>query len=446
MIDDLIVLSFKDPEIEKQVLGTFMLYPNSFTRVAHLMNERMFTIIENRIVFRSIVKLVNESKPVDIITVSHETKNDSHAKKLIKENEWNVSLHVSMCTNEVIHDKNLEEHINILAGLLRNRELCNLLISNGQKLNKGDDPEEIIQSIQSDLTKIELVADDEYDEITEVTRMLKELESKESNFIKSHIQELDDVIQGWEPNDFVIVAGAPGMGKTALALQIFLNQIFNSTEAAFFSLEMSQEQLFRRMISMETKIPNTKIRNRQLTEYDWELIHKFTSKITGKSRWIIDDKSTMLTDVVSKIRKCAIKDKVKVIIIDYLQLIVCNTKKTGTREQEVSTITRTLKQLATELKIVIVGLSQVSRSIEQRENKRPRLSDLRESGAIEQDADMVLFTFRPDYYIITEVPKSVQEVELIIAKGRHTGTGMALVNFVPVLTKYIAASEARSYD
>ncbi len=154
----------------------------------------------------------------------------------------------------------------------------------------------------------------------------------------------------------------------------------------------------------------------------------------------------MLTDVVSKIRKCAIKDKVKVIIIDYLQLIVCNTKKTGTREQEVSTITRTLKQLATELKIVIVGLSQVSRSIEQRENKRPRLSDLRESGAIEQDADMVLFTFRPDYYIITEVPKSVQEVELIIAKGRHTGTGMALVNFVPVLTKYIAASEAKSYD
>lgn len=447
MIKDETMLGFRDLKLERQVLGTLVSYPNSFGRVAHMLSDKLFTIITHKLIFRAIVNLTAESKAIDIITVTHSLQNNEHAQKVVKNQGWKIAYDVSTLSNDVTHDKNLEIHIGILSDLQQSRQISVTLTEAFEMVNNKSPIEEILQFVQNDITKIETFYEDDFNELKEVKFMLKDLEKKsESDFVYSYIQQLDNLISGWEENDFVIIAGAPGMGKTALALQVFMNQIFQNVPAAFFSLEMSTKQLFRRMISMETRIPSIRIRNKQLNEYDWQAIHKFTSKILDKSRWVIDDKSKKLTDVVSRIRKLAVKDKVKVVIIDYLQLIICNTKTTGTREQEVSTITRTMKQLASELEIVIIGLSQVSRSIEMRENKRPRLSDLRESGAIEQDADMVLFTYREDYYILTENPKHVQDVELIAAKGRHTGTGMCKVKFVPSLTKYIEESESNQYE
>jgi len=443
VIDEELILKHKDSKLERTVLGTLIVFPEVYAEVAHLMHEKLFTSQVNRIIFQTIGELLAEKKQIDAITVSFKVKEREDVQKLIKDTGWSPMKDIGEMIALVVGNKNTEAHIKILTSLWKSRELAFLLLDGINMVNNQKKHKEIIDKIQTGITGIEVIGMSEFNVNDELIALIKGLEV-EPEYVHSHIPEIDSIIKGWEKSDFVVLAGAPGMGKTALALQIFLNQVLHGSGVGFFSLEMSKEQLFRRIVSMFTNINSIKLRNRQLNQYDWQKIHNFTSAMQDRV-WEIDDRSGDLNGVISKIRKMAIKDHIQVVIIDYIQLITCN-KKTGTREQEVSTITRALKSIARELQITIIGLSQISRDVEKRENKRPRLSDLRESGAIEQDADMVMFTYRPDYYNIHEEPKPVQQVEVIIGKGRHTGTGTAYLNFVPHLTKYISSSDVQAYE
>jgi replicative DNA helicase len=260
--------------------------------------------------------------------------------------------------------------------------------------------------------------------------------------IPTYLPEIDKIIGGFEYSDLIIIAGAASMGKTSFMLRLLQNYLNQDKSIAIFSLEMSNNQLLTRVISMETGVPVKNIRYNNLDDSDWDSIHKTIGKYENK-RFIMDGQTTKLTDVLTKIKKLKIKEDVDIIFIDYLQLIV-DGKSKGSREQEVAKIARSLKNIAKELNIVVVALSQLSRALMQRDNKRPMLSDLRESGEIEQAADTIMFAFREEYYTM-ENPRDIQDAEIIIAKGRNVGTGTAYMKFKPANVKFISP-EADGYE
>jgi replicative DNA helicase len=280
--------------------------------------------------------------------------------------------------------------------------------------------------------------DEEFDKTSAIKETIDNMQSSNlDDVIKSGIYKLDDFIFGFMLCDFIIVAGATSMGKTAFALRLFLNLIMQGMYPAFFSLEMSSQQLISRLLAMISNVGLSDIRRRSLTDSQWEKMHLAVATLE-EQKFTIDDKSGNLNQISNKIRKYHIKYGTKVFFIDYIQLVKVNLGKRANREQEVATISRTLKELCRELKIIIISLSQLSREVSKRTNHRPMLSDLRESGAIEQDADFVLFPYRPAYYdtFETQIPY-IEDATLIIAKGRGTGLKDIDMKFISTRTNYL---------
>jgi replicative DNA helicase len=235
---------------------------------------------------------------------------------------------------------------------------------------------------------------------------------------------LDRLTSGWQPSDLIIVAARPGMGKTSFTMAVARNAAIDySKGVAFFSLEMSSLQLVNRLISMETEIPSEKLRKGQLQDFEWQQLHSQVDRLSNVPLFIDDTPGISIFELRAKCRRLKMQHDIQMIIIDYLQLMTGGGDNKGNREQEISMISRGLKGLAKELNVPVIALSQLSRAVETRGgSKRPQLSDLRESGAIEQDADIVSFIYRPEYYDITEDEEgnSLRGIgEIIVAKHRN---------------------------
>lgn len=254
--------------------------------------------------------------------------------------------------------------------------------------------------------------------------------------ISSGFYDLDSITQGFQKSDLIIIAGRPSMGKTALSLHIALNILNNyKLPVLFFSLEMSKEQLIYRLLANEIEISNTRLRSGNLNKNDWLKLNKIIKNMSCLPFFIDDSAIISISEIRSKIKKLSFEETtIGLIIIDYLQLMQQFKSFTETRAQELSQITRSLKSIAREFNIPIIALSQLSRSVENRLNKRPILSDLRESGSIEQDADLVLMLYRNDYYTFKEYETDM--IELILAKHRNGPIGTVNLLFNSTYTKF----------
>tara|TARA_B110000977_G_scaffold196164_1_gene275992 strand:- start:3625 stop:4965 length:1341 start_codon:yes stop_codon:yes gene_type:complete len=273
--------------------------------------------------------------------------------------------------------------------------------------------------------------------LTKVILELKE-RSNETNLpgYSSGFHDLDALTQGFQKSDLIIIAGRPSMGKTAFCLNTATNIVKKyKSPILFFSLEMSKEQLIYRLLANETNINNTRLKVGNIKNSEWKILNKTIKKLATLPFFIDDLPNLLITNIRSKIKKIIFEhNKIGLVIIDYLQLMESGSLKNENRVQELSQITRALKNIAREFEIPIIVLSQLSRSVESRINKRPILSDLRESGSIEQDSDLVIMLYRDDYYNNnTEEPDIA---ELIIAKHRNGPIGSIKLNFSPKLTKF----------
>ena len=262
--------------------------------------------------------------------------------------------------------------------------------------------------------------------------------------ISTGFEKLDTLTSGWQPSDLIIIAARPGMGKTALTLSMARNiAVTKQVPVAFFSLEMSSVQLITRLISAETGLSSEKLRTGKLADHEWKQLNVKVGDLEKAPLYIDDTPALSIFDLRAKARRLASQHKIKLIVVDYLQLMTAgNNNKAGNREQEISMISRNLKSLAKELDIPVIALSQLSRAVETRGGtKRPQLSDLRESGAIEQDADIVSFIYRPEYYQIEEWDdeehsSSIGQAEFIVAKHRNGGLDNIRMKFIGQLGKF----------
>ena len=374
-------------ELEEAVLGALMLEKGAFDQVANILKPECFYVETHQVIFRSILQLNAENKPVDLLTVVEELKSMSAL------DEVGGPYYISKLTNAVVSAANIEAHARIILEKFIQRELIRI---SSEVINEAYDESKEFDT----LGKVVM---------STVTR-IDEMRSKNEDItgVPSGFPTLDRVTYGWQPSDLIILAARPSVGKTAFALNLARNAALHPTKptsVAFFSLEMSSGQLVQRILSAESEIWLEKISRGRMEDHEMQQLYKKGIEPLTKANIFIDDSAALnIFELRAKCRRLKNKHNVGLILIDYLQLMSGTSEnRNGNREQEISTISRNLKQLAKELQIPIIALSQLSREVEKRKetNKVPQLSDLRESGAIEQDADMVMFLYRPDYYDIT---------------------------------------------
>ena len=432
-------------DVERLVLGALMIDKDAFTVVSELLHPESFYEPRNQKVYRAIQTLNMEEHPVDISTVIEELKREGTLE------EVGGAMYVLELSHHVASSAHIEYHAQILA----HKFLARQLISYASRIETSAfdetvDVEELMQHAEGEL--FELSQRNMKQDFTQIDPVIRQavdiLQKAPANTsgltgIPTGYNKLDDKTSGWQPSDLVIIAGRPAMGKTSFALSLAKNiAVDNQTPIAFFSLEMNNVQLVNRLISNTCEISGHKILNGQLSPDEWERLDKNLRLLMGAPLYIDDTPGLSVFELRTKARRLVREKGVKIIMIDYLQLMNANGMKFGSRQEEVSTISRSLKGLAKELDIPILALSQLNRTVENREGlegKRPQLSDLRESGAIEQDADMVLFVHRPEYYHIYQDEKGNDlhgMAQIIIAKHRKGATGDVLLTFRGEFTRF----------
>ena len=432
-------------EIEKIVLGALMIDKDAFSMVSELLVPETFYEPRNQKIYDAIRTLNMNENPVDVATVINQLQ-----KNGVLENVGGPAYVVEL-SSHVASSAHIEYHAHILA----QKYLARQLISFSSRIetkafDETVDIDELMQEAEGNLFEIsQKNMKQDYTQIDPVIQQAVEiLQNASQNSggltgIPTGYTKLDEMTSGWQKSDLVIIAGRPAMGKTSFALSVAKNIAVDYHEPiAFFSLEMNNVQLVNRLISNTCEIAGNKILNGQLTPDEWERLDKNLRKLTGTPLYIDDTPGLSVFELRTKARRLVREKGVKIIMIDYLQLMNANGMKFGSRQEEVSTISRSLKGLAKELDIPILALSQLNRTVENREGlegKRPQLSDLRESGAIEQDADMVLFVHRPEYYHIFTDEKGNElhgMAQIIIAKHRKGATGDVLLTFRGEFTRF----------
>ena len=433
-------------EIEDAVLGALMLERDALSIVIDILHPESFYKEVNQNVYKAIVNLFNNSQPVDIKTVTNQLRKSGQLESV------GGAYYIAELTTKVNSAANIETHARIIAEQFIKRELIRIC-SEIQKdaYEDGTDAFQLLDRTEQSLFDIsESHIRKNYDKMSDL--MVKAIENIEARCkqpdgltgVASGFSALDRVTSGWQPTDLIIIASRPGMGKTAFVVSVLINAAIGfNTPVAIFSLEMSSVQLVNRMIAAEAELESEKIKTGNLQDYEWEqIIHK-TSKLSEAPIFIDDTPALSILELKAKSRRLVAQHGVKLIIIDYLQLMSgeSDKKKGGTnREQEIAGISRALKGIAKELNVPVIALSQLSRAVETRGgDKRPMLSDLRESGSIEQDADMVLFLYRPEYYELNvdEAGKSLLGLgEVIVAKHRNGRLATVQLRFISKYTKF----------
>ena len=431
-------------ELEEAVLGALMIDNESLSDTIDSLQPEYFYKPDNQKIFEAIINLFNSSKPVDILTVSEELKRMGDLEAI------GGMLYISQLTNNVSSSSNTEFHARIIAEKFIKRSLIS--ISNniiGDAFNDTIDIFDLLNTAEEKLFNVtEGTLRKSYDKMSILIKgaldNIEVLRQKEDGLsgVPSGFTKLDRVTSGWQKSDLVIIAARPGMGKTAFALSMARNIAINHDKAiGFFSLEMSSEQLVSRLIASEAELSASKLRRGDLKDYEMVQLHEKIKQLSDAQIYIDDTPALTVFELRAKARRLVKNHNVEIIIIDYLQLMSAGGNA-GNREQEISTISRSLKGIAKELKIPVIALSQVNRGVENRTgtgSKRPMLSDLRESGAIEQDADIVTFIYRPEYYKIYEWDNgddSRSQAEIIIAKHRNGALENVRLKFTAEFAKF----------
>ena len=425
-------------EVEKVVLGALMLEKDAYSSVSELLRPECFYDKKHEFIFEAIVNLALNGRPIDMLTVTEQLKKNGNLKAA------GDMLYISELTSNVASTAHLEFHAKIIAQKFLSRELIRFSgLIQGKAYDDSIDVEDLMQeaegklfeisqrNIKKDAVQINPVINEAIGAIQKAAQKKEGLSGVSSGFI-----DLDKITSGWQKSDLVIIAARPAMGKTALVLSMAKNMAVNfKTPIALFSLEMSNVQLVNRLITNVCELPGEKIKSGRLEAYEWEQLDHKINELYDAPIYVDDTPSLSVFELRTKARRLVREHKVECIIIDYLQLMNASGMAYGSREQEVSMISRSLKGLAKELNIPIIALSQLNRGVESRagaEGKRPQLSDLRESGAIEQDADMVCFIHRPEYYGIKEDAAGrdlTGLAEIIVAKHRNGATGDVWLSF-----------------
>ncbi|WP_405570419.1 replicative DNA helicase [Winogradskyella sp. Asnod2-B02-A] len=433
------------PDLEEVVLGAMMIDKKGVDEVIDILSPDAFYKEAHKHIFEAIFKLFENSEPVDLLTVSSQLKKDQKLD-LIGGDFYLISL-----TQRVSSSAHIEFHARIILQKYIQRSL--IKISNEIIEEAYDETRDVFDLLDTAEAKLYEVTQGNVKKSTESAQSLviqakkkiEEISNQEGmSGIPSGFDKLDKLTSGWQPSDLVIVAARPGMGKTAFTLTMARNVAVNSnTPVAFFSLEMSSVQLITRLISSETGLSSEKLRTGKLEKHEWEQLNVKVKTLETAPLFIDDTPSLSIFDLRAKARRLASQYGIKMIMIDYLQLMTAGgSQKGGNREQEISMISRNLKALAKELSIPVIALSQLSRAVETRGgSKRPLLSDLRESGAIEQDADIVSFIYRPEYYKIDEWDDEERsptagQGEFIVAKHRNGGLENIRLKFIGHLGKF----------
>jgi len=424
-------------DIEEAVLGALMLESGVVTDVMGILTPDCFYKEAHRKIFSAIVSLSLRHDPVDILTVAEELKKEQQLE------EVGGPFYLSQLSNRVGAAAHIDYHVKILLQKYIQRELIG--ISYEVQRDSFDDSIPVDDLLDTAQQKLFTLSDrnlrrDSQSVKTILNQAIEELMAAQSrqdglSGVPSGYTSLDRITLGWQPSDFIIVAGRPSMGKTAFVLTMARNMsVDHKIPVAFFSLEMSSIQLIKRLMVSETGLESDKIRGgRKLQSFEWTQIETGIKNLASAPLYIDDTPSPSIYEFRSKARRLVSMMGVKIIIIDYLQLMVGPPELRGMREQEVSAISRSLKAIAKELNVPIIALSQMNRSVETRGgNKRPQLSDLRESGALEQDADLVLFIHRPEKYGLTDDGAGnslVGIAEIIVAKHRNGEIGDVQMRF-----------------
>ena len=386
-------------DLEEVVLGAMMIDKKGVDEVIDILNPDVFYKEAHQHIFEAINTLFVESQPVDLLTVSQQLK------KMQKLELAGGEFYLIQLTQKVSSSAHIEFHARIILQKYIQRSL--IKISNEiieDSYDVSTDVFDLLDSAESklyDITQgnIKRSSETAQDLVIQAKKKIEEIANKEGlSGIPSGFTEVDKLTSGWQPSDLIIIAARPGMGKTALTLSMARNMaVDHNIPVAFFSCEMSSVQLITRLISSETGLSSEKLRTGNLEKHEWEQLNVKVKGLEKAPLFIDDTPSLSIFDLRAKARRLASQQGVKMIMIDYLQLMTAGGGKNGgNREQEISTISRNLKALAKELNVPVIALSQLSRAVETRGgSKRPLLSDLRESGAIEQDADIVSFIYRP---------------------------------------------------
>lgn len=425
-------------ELEKAVLGALMVEKDAYYQVSEILRPESFYDPRHATIYTSIRRLNIEERPVDILTVAQDL--EAHNEL----DEIGGRYYIAELAGSVASSVHIEYHARIIAQKALARELITYTSDiQGKAFDATQDIDKLMQeaegklftlsqeNLKKDYTQIDPV-------IKEAYEMLQRAAARTDGMsgIPTGFHKLDKMTSGWQNSDLVILAARPAMGKTAFALSMAKNiAVDQKIPVAFFSLEMSNVQLVNRLIVNVCEIKGETLKSGQLKPFEWTQLDNKIKELVGAPLYVDDTPSLSVFELRTKARRLVREHGVKLLMIDYLQLMNASGMNFGSRQEEVSTISRSLKGLAKELNIPILALSQLNRGVENRDNvdKRPQLSDLRESGAIEQDADMVIFIHRPEYYKIYATQDGLQDLRgkayIIIAKHRNGAVGDVLLNF-----------------
>ena len=433
----------RDIDLEEVVLGACMLEKDAYMNVCDLLVPDSFYDPVNKKIFQAITSLGLNQKPIDMMTVTEQLRRDGTLE------EVGGAIHIAELTAKVYSSANLEYHAGIVAQKYLARRLINFAVGVETKAyDESNDIVELLQATESELFDIsqnqlkrEVTQIDPV--IYEALQQIEKAANSESGLsgLQTGYHALDKITSGWQNSDLIIIAARPAMGKTAFVLSMAKNMAVDfNIPIAIFTLEMSNVQLIKRLISNVASLEGEKIKSGRLSREEEDRLNSRIRNIYGAPLYLDETPGLSISELRTKARRLVREKGVKLIMIDYLQLMNATGMKLGSREQEVSTISRSLKALAKELDIPIIALSQLNRSTENREDKRPVLSDLRESGAIEQDADIVCFIHRPEYYTHATIDGENKDIrglaEIIVAKHRSGAVGTIDLTFVSKFAKF----------
>ncbi len=429
--------------LEEAVLGALMLDKDALPVVIDVLQSESFYSDAHKAIYKAMLNLFERSQPVDMLTVTEELKKAGDLEKI------GGAYYLVELTNRVASAANIEYHARIIAQKHIQREL--IRVSTKTIKDAFEETTDVFQLLDEAEQGLFSITQQNLSRgyegmsslLSQFQKKMEELTTREDGLtgVPTGFTDLDRLTSGWQGSDLIIVAARPGMGKTSFTLALAKNAAMDFQKpVALFSLEMSNVQLVQRLISLEAEIPGTKMRNGNLEDYEWQQLHSAIEKMSEVPIFIDDTPGINIFELRAKCRRLKMQHDIQMIVIDYLQLMTGKSDKGGNREQEISGISRALKGLAKELNVPVIALSQLSRAVESRGgSKRPMLSDLRESGAIEQDADIVSFIYRPEYYGILEDEEGTSlkgTAEIIVAKHRNGALETVKLKWIDTFAKF----------
>lgn len=434
-------------DVERAVLGAMLIDNLAINRVIEVLgDETALYHTPHRKIYACIHRLSERGEPIDQVTLTEELSRRGQL------DEVGGPAFIAELAGEMATASNVEYHANIVLEKAQRRRLIDAATQTSvESYDETNDVREVIDRAEQRVFQIaegelgqgvvslESVMDDTFAAIERAQENAGSLSGVTTGYT-----ELDEITAGLQASDLIILAARPAMGKTAITLCVARNAaIKGNTPVLYFSLEMSVQQLSQRLLCSEARVSSHRLRTGRLSEEEWQRLSEWTGKLIEAPIYIDDTAGISIMEVRAKARRAKAEHNIGLIFIDYLQLMTAS-ESFGSREQEIAYISRSLKGLAKELSVPVIACSQLSRAVESRTDKRPQLSDLRESGSIEQDADVVMFLFRPEVYGITDEEGNSQEgvAELILGKQRSGPIGSVFLTFVG---EYLRFEEPEMY-